>query len=274
MSETINPSQPDGEITDKEPVAESGGLLQRWSRNKAQAQSDVQVEADVEAAHAPHEPVLEQSGEHQQALETASPDASDPSPPGEAGEAGDADEEILLTDADMPSLDTLDANSDYSGFMNKGVSPELRQKALQHLFRMPKFNLRDGLNDYDEDYTVFEPLGDTITSDMRWHAARKEREAREAEEAREALAAEANAQGGSADEQPLEQLADDQSIAADETDPGKLEQTDTDKVEHEAEDESGQAETFADNSHAAEEQLIGESVDEKDLEKSGGSVSG
>ena len=90
----------------------------------------------------------------------------------------------------MPALETLHADSDYSGFFNKGVSPELKRKALQHLFRMPKFNIRDGLNDYDEDYTQFEPLGDTVTSDMRWHAARKEREEREAREAEEARLAE------------------------------------------------------------------------------------
>lgn len=87
-----------------------------------------------------------------------------------------AEPEVLLTDADMPELDTLDASSDYSPFFNDGVSKELRQLALKRLFALPKFNIRDGLNDYDEDYTYFEPLGDTVTSDMKFHAARKEKD--------------------------------------------------------------------------------------------------
>lgn len=87
----------------------------------------------------------------------------------------EADEEPLLCDEDMPALDTIDANSDLSCFFNKGVSEKLRQAALRQLFRCPALNITDGLNDYDEDYTSFEPLGDIITSDMRYHAARREK---------------------------------------------------------------------------------------------------
>ncbi len=84
-------------------------------------------------------------------------------------------EQALLTDADMPDIETLTASSDISGFLGKGVSAALRKAALRHVFRQPKYNLRDGLDDYDDDYTTFEPLGDTVTSDMKFHAARKER---------------------------------------------------------------------------------------------------
>lgn len=81
----------------------------------------------------------------------------------------------LLTDADMPDIESLTASSDISGFLGKGVSAALRKAALRHVFRQPKYNVRDGLDDYDDDYTFFEPLGDTVTSDMKFHAARKER---------------------------------------------------------------------------------------------------
>jgi hypothetical protein len=40
--------------------------------------------------------------------------------------------------------------------------------ALRELFRRPEFAVRDGLDDYDGDYTVFEPRGELMTSDMRW----------------------------------------------------------------------------------------------------------
>jgi len=97
-------------------------------------------------------------------------------------EESEAIEEPLLTDDDMPELKTLTAESDISMFFNRGVTAALRKAALNTIFQLPKYNIRDGLNDYDEDYTVFEPLGDTVTCDMKFHQRRKEREAREAEE--------------------------------------------------------------------------------------------
>ena len=99
----------------------------------------------------------------------------------------------VLTDADMPPIESLVASSDMSGFFSAGVSAALRKAALRHVFSQPQFNVRDGLNDYDGDYTVFEPLGDTITADMKFHTARKERNRLEAAEEEKRLAAEAAA---------------------------------------------------------------------------------
>lgn len=96
------------------------------------------------------------------------------------------EEEPLLTDDDMPEVSTLTSQSDISMFFNRGVSKTARNAALKYLFQLPQYNIRDGLNDYDEDYTYFEPLGDTVTCDMKFHKERKEREAEE----REALLAE------------------------------------------------------------------------------------
>ena len=67
----------------------------------------------------------------------------------------------------MPALETLDEDSDYSGFMSSGVSDELRKMALRKLFSAPGFNVRDGLDEYDDDYTKFEKLGDVVTCDMK-----------------------------------------------------------------------------------------------------------
>ena len=72
-----------------------------------------------------------------------------------------------LTDADMPSLKDLDGDSDYSGFLSPDVSEELRRVALRQLFHSAQFNICDGLDDYDEDFTSFEKLGDIVTADMK-----------------------------------------------------------------------------------------------------------
>ena len=105
----------------------------------------------------------------------------------------EAEEIPVLTDADMPAIDSLDEDSDYSGFMSEGVSDDLRNLALRKLFKAPVFNIRDGLDEYDEDYTYFEKLGDIVTCDMKHEIEMKElkeREALEAEKEAEVLAQE------------------------------------------------------------------------------------
>lgn len=71
------------------------------------------------------------------------------------------------SDADMPPLASLNADSDVSGFLSPRVSDGLRKAALQRLFQQPEFNVMDGLDDYCEDYRNFKPLGEVITADMR-----------------------------------------------------------------------------------------------------------
>lgn len=76
-------------------------------------------------------------------------------------------------DEDMPPLESLNEDSDYTGFLSPNVSEALRKKALRKLFSATVFNHVDGLDDYDDDFTSFEPLGDIVTSDMK-HAMEME----------------------------------------------------------------------------------------------------
>ncbi|MCG7874275.1 MAG: DUF3306 domain-containing protein [Candidatus Thiodiazotropha lotti] len=70
-------------------------------------------------------------------------------------------------DEDMPPLESLNDSSDYSGFLSPKVSEPLRKIALRKLFHGSDFNLCDGLDDYAEDFTKFEALGDVITADLK-----------------------------------------------------------------------------------------------------------
>lgn len=81
-----------------------------------------------------------------------------------------------LTDADMPPVESLTAESDFSQFLAEGVSDALRQVALRKLFHLPAFNVVDGLNDYDDDYTKFEKLGEVVTHHQRRMLAQEEAE--------------------------------------------------------------------------------------------------
>ncbi|MEW8506829.1 MAG: DUF3306 domain-containing protein [Candidatus Thiodiazotropha sp.] len=93
---------------------------------------------------------------------------------------GEVAEELPPGDEDMPALESLDDSSDYSGFLSPRVSDELRQLALRKLFHSAAFNVCDGLDDYADDFTSFEKLGDIMTADLRH---RLEQEARKSEAA-------------------------------------------------------------------------------------------
>ena len=131
-----------GDAEDK-PAGHSEDFLDRWSRRKL---ADHRGESLDEPLPAP--PAADS------ALQETTTDV-------------DAVPAPQLTDADMPALDSLDADSDFSLFMSPGVSEQLRTQALRKLFHLPAFNVTDGLNDYDEDYTRFAGLGNVVTQEMK-----------------------------------------------------------------------------------------------------------
>jgi len=132
---------------DRAPAVESGGeegFLSRWSRRKTLSRDGVEL----------HEPADDDdltAVDSEATAQSALPD-----------EAAPADEP-----PELPPIETLDENSDYSVFMRAEVSPDLRRQALRKFFQSPKFNVSDGLNDYDLDYSKPEPLGDIVTAEMR-----------------------------------------------------------------------------------------------------------
>jgi len=73
----------------------------------------------------------------------------------------------VVNEQDLPPLESLDENSEVSMFFSDGVSETIKRQALRKLFHMDKFNVIDGLDDYAEDYTSFQPLGDVITAHQR-----------------------------------------------------------------------------------------------------------
>jgi len=183
------------------------GFLARWSQRKTRARAG--TGDDYDPFHGPEEaedaplggtrrvPGTEPHSRPPQAVEN---DGNDPARgvpfDGERepyDEEASEDRPVLLTDADMPPLDSLGPDSDYSGFLSRGVSQALRRQALRRLFTSPHLNIVDGLDDYAEDFTGLAPLGDTVTAEMRY---RLEQAARVAAAGLEADPAVAGAEGG------------------------------------------------------------------------------
>jgi hypothetical protein len=134
-------------------------FLARWSRRKALSRKGEELPEPPEDAE-------EKTQDALQADQDAVAGVESPAPEQVAETGGD---EI----PELPPLETLDENSDYSAFLGKGVPPDLKQKALQKLFHSPKFNIRDGLDDYDWDFTNPKPLGDIVTAEMRYRVQRE-----------------------------------------------------------------------------------------------------
>ena len=173
--------------------------LSRWSRRKLEARNQQEEKPAVE-------------------VPMEAPPVAD-----KAAKAVEETEKPVLTDADMPDIDTLDENSDYSIFMSSGVSDKLRNLALRKLFGAPAFNIRDGLDEYDDDYTSFEKLGDIVTSDMKHQIEMQEKkmrealaEERQAEELAESDEAQAVAETQTADAEETDAPADEQLAQLDE----------------------------------------------------------
>ncbi len=142
------------------PQDEQEGFLTRWSRRKSEARKGETLS----------EPPDDPDVGPQEALQAP----QDALPAGERGVASPDDEEGQEDVAtELPPLESLDEDSDYSAFMGEDVPQDLRQKALKKLFHSPKFNVRDGLDDYDWDFSNPEPLGDIVTAEMRYRIERE-----------------------------------------------------------------------------------------------------
>jgi hypothetical protein len=87
-----------------------------------------------------------------------------PSPPEGAlprSRKGEGEQPLTLHDdspAQLPPVDSLTLESDFTPFMQPGVDPGLRRQALKTLLQDPRFNVMDGLDVYIDDYSKPDPL--------------------------------------------------------------------------------------------------------------------
>lgn len=118
---------------------EGDSFFSRWSRRKVQERAGVAVpaEAPVTVARPPAAPPVDASVA--------------PAPPAVAPESAPPPPTLEDTQALTPA-------SDFSRFVAKGVSPEVRNAAVKKLFADPHFNVMDGLDIYIDDYSKPSPL--------------------------------------------------------------------------------------------------------------------
>ena len=117
-------------------------FLARWSRRKAQARTGDVLPEQVVESPPPAAPTAITPTPAPAAELPATTEAPPPLPP-------------PLTLADVAQL-TRD--SDYSAFVARGVTPEIKNAALKKLFTYPHFIIMDGLDTYIDDYGKPDPL--------------------------------------------------------------------------------------------------------------------
>lgn len=125
-------------------MADEDGFLQRWSRRKTAEKSREEPIADPIA-----DPIQEAA-----AVPAVASAAEDAAAPGDAAPPEGENEDETIAPEDLPDIESLEASSDFSVFMQAGVPEELKKMALRRLWMLdPAFNEVDGLVEYGEDFT-------------------------------------------------------------------------------------------------------------------------
>jgi hypothetical protein len=164
-------------------VSEDRKLLSRWAERKAAARRGEAVPEPADEAR---------------------PDAEVPPIPQNAHGSGVGPEQARPPDATaadddtpaLPSIDELNADSDYTVFLKEKVPEQLRRAALRKLWTSdPVLANLDGLNDYDENYNLTTTVIGVVQS--AWQAGRGY-----ADEVEEKLDKVDEALGGSKEQMP------------------------------------------------------------------------
>ncbi|MBR9754659.1 MULTISPECIES: DUF3306 domain-containing protein [Cobetia] len=167
------------------------GLFSRWSRRKqgdsrredqlAQPDSTEGTKSDtlppsqagVASDNSADTPAA--SGSQHEALGGDSPSSATEQAAEQPAEQASTESDQQASDADsaeipvieLPDPDTLTPDADISAFMQNGVDPALRQRALRRIFMGGEHSVRDGLDDYDQDFSQMRPLAEGVADTLR-----------------------------------------------------------------------------------------------------------
>ena len=125
-----------------EPTTPDGFSLRRWSRRKLGAAREAQATAQM--SHV----------------------AAAPPPAADSTVAAAPATSVAPTPVELPPIESLTIESDFTVFFQPQVDETLKRAALKQLFRDPRFNVMDGLDIYVGDYTKSDPIPDHIIQQL------------------------------------------------------------------------------------------------------------
>ncbi len=141
------------------------GFLGRWSQRKQAVREGKPLIEPPSPAVAPTPPVS--------LSPKATPTSLNPSSQAQARRVDEVAPGGTQTEPAEPppplSLDdvkALTAESDYAPFVSRAVSPEVRNAAMKKLFTDPHYNVMDRLDIYIDDYSLPDPLPESMLRKM------------------------------------------------------------------------------------------------------------
>ena len=123
-------------------MANDDGFLSRWSRRKVDVREGRPLDEPQQPTVTAATPVAAPPAVHEPEAPTAKP---------------------------APTLDDvqqLTPESDFTGFMARGVAPDVKNAAMKKLFADPHFNVMDRMDIYIDDYTQPDPLSVAMLRQM------------------------------------------------------------------------------------------------------------
>ena len=128
--------------------------LKRWSQRKLESAAKAPGVGSTEAHRVVSTDVSARS----------SAEAWTKAPVGIAGTAPPVAEPAAPIE--LPPLESLTFDSDFTAFLRPEVEPSLQRAALKQLFRDPRFNVMDGLDTYIDDYTKPDPIPPDMLAEL------------------------------------------------------------------------------------------------------------
>lgn len=125
----------------------ANSFLSRWSQRKLEGQSEQPTEPEVSTVE-----------DEQTELSAAEDDVSTDSLESESEVKSETETPVDSEEGEL-SISQLLANTE--------VDKAVKKAALRKLFMQPEFNVVDGLNDYDHDYSAVKPLATEVAETLR-----------------------------------------------------------------------------------------------------------
>ncbi|GAL36620.1 hypothetical protein JCM19240_2689 [Vibrio maritimus] len=129
----------------------ANSFLSRWSQRKLEEQSEQQTEPEILPVD---DEQAELSGAEDDVVLDEPSDSLESEP-----EVKTETETTVDTEEGELSISQLLANTE--------VDKVVKKAALRKLFMQPEFNVVDGLNDYDHDYSAVKPLATEVAETLR-----------------------------------------------------------------------------------------------------------
>ncbi len=121
----------------RDPKVDARFSLRRWSARKLEAAA---AQTRRCRHRPPHRASEARAGDAALATDVLAPEAAPAASP------------------QLPPVETLTFESDFTAFLQPKVAESIKQQALKKLFADPRFNVMDGLDVYIDDYSIPSPL--------------------------------------------------------------------------------------------------------------------